>query len=131
VAGPVVLPPVVVAVGRDGSGAAVSYGARAAHRASRPLTLVHVAPLDHPWRVRVGHDLLRAAAARADAEDGAGPSSCVLLHGDLTQEVARVAAGAHLLVVHPPSGRLVPGRPVSWQPGGASSWARSSTGSAP
>jgi hypothetical protein len=94
------LPPVVVAVGRGGSGSAVRYAATEAVRTARPLELVHVAPADDGWLTRVGQDSLRLAMTRAEAEVGGRITvRGALRRGRVVDELARAAAGAALVVV--------------------------------
>ena len=94
------LAPVVVAVARGGSDAAVRFGAEEAHRTGRPLDLVHVALPGDGWNRLLGRDSLQVAAERA--RTFAGDSVVIeteLLRGDALLELPRAARACALLVM--------------------------------
>jgi hypothetical protein len=94
------LAPVLVAVDRGGSPSAVRFGAAEAVRTSRPLRLLHVAPVHDGWLVSVGRDSMRMALRRADAEvAGRVPVQGTVTPGSVLVELARAAADAALLVL--------------------------------
>lgn len=89
--------PVLVAVGRDGSDAAVRRGAAVAVRTGRHLLMVHVAA-PGPYGERLGHDALALARARARALVAADHIETRMPLGDVVGELAAAAAGCALLV---------------------------------
>ena len=94
------LAPVVVAVARGGSEAAVRFGAGEALRTGRPLDLVHVAPTADGWSRQLGHDSLWIASEQARPLVGPGLGVRVeLLSGDAQSELVRVARTSALLVM--------------------------------
>ena len=94
------LAPVLVAVNRRGSASAVRFGAAEALRTARPLTLVHVTPVNDGWLTRVGHDSLRMALARADAEvAGRIPVRATVTQGSVLVELADAAGAAAMVVL--------------------------------
>ena len=99
--------PVLVAVDRTGSPAAVEYGVGEARRSGRRLQLIHVAPAGDGWHTQVGRDALRTAVGRAESDLPApGAVSGGLLVGSVIPELAAQAHDAALLVM---------GRVPSWQ----------------
>jgi nucleotide-binding universal stress UspA family protein len=103
--------PVVVAVDRTGSPAAVEYAALEAVRSGRRLDLVHVAPATGGWHAQVGQDALRAAVARAESLITA-PDAVHgrVVHGSVVPELAHHSVDAALLVMGrvPPRQQRVP-----------------------
>lgn len=89
----------MVGVARGGSEAAVRAGAAEAHRAGRPLDLVHVAPVDERWLAQLGRDSLRVATEWAHNLGGEALEVRPRMHrGDLLSALVEAAAPAALLV---------------------------------
>lgn len=115
------LAPVVVCVDRASSGAAVEFGAAVAVCTSRPLELVHVAPLGDEWLATIGRDALRVAGSRANAHlSGRGTLRSSLLRGDVVTELARAVDAAALVVLEqlPPLQQRRSSRAVTVELGG-------------
>lgn len=92
--------PVLVAVDRTGSSAAVEYATLDALRSGRPLHLVHVTSPTDGWAAQVGHAVLRHAVARAESVlTGPGAVRGILVRGSVIPELARQATDAALLVL--------------------------------
>jgi nucleotide-binding universal stress UspA family protein len=92
--------PVVVAVARGGSEAAVRFGAAEATRTRRPLDLVHVAPSGDGWERLLGRDSLWLA--REQARPLVGPDTGMrveLLRGSVVPELLHVARAGALVVL--------------------------------
>jgi nucleotide-binding universal stress UspA family protein len=94
------LAPVMVAVARGGSDAAVRFGAEEAHRTGRPLELVHVAPAGDGWNRMLGRDSLHVAIERAHAVAGVTvPVHTELRRGRVLPELVEAAQASAILVL--------------------------------
>ena len=89
--------PVLVAVARDGSDAAVRAGAAEARRTGRPLLLVHVAGAD-TYAQQLGRDALALATTRSRCLADAAHTSTRMVIGSVLPELAALADGSALLV---------------------------------
>jgi len=94
------LAPVVVAVARGGSDAAVRFAADVARRTRRPLNLVHVAPAGDGWSRMLGRDSLLVSSERARAVAGdTVPVHTLLLRGSVLPELVRASRDSAILVL--------------------------------